>query len=248
MTYENPFNPAKLAAMREEIRRDGLVADRFLANDPDVPTFGLNLACAWPFPAAWRESYEQMARKLSALGPDVYVYPFSCTHITLVTLGSFARHIKPAAELVAALGANIPRILTALSPLFTENSPERIQPFTLQPQAPVLARGAAFLPVLNPDGEVARLRQRVVELLQQANEPLHRELAEHGFNVPRIIHSTVLRFIRPPANLEGFLSRFDKIAAETEFPPLVVKEIVLTSETKPYMRSGETPGRFRIRS
>jgi hypothetical protein len=56
----------------------------------------------------------------------------------------------------------------------------------------------------------------------------------------------VLRFIRPTANLEGFLPRFDKIAAETEFAPMKVQEIVLTSETKPYMRGGETSGRFRI--
>lgn len=231
--------------MREEIRRDGLVADRFLGNDPEVPTFGLNLACAWPFPDAWREGYEQMARKLSALGPWVYVYPFPCTHITLVTLVSFARHAHPAPELVETLKRRIPVITAKLSPLFAENSTERIQPFTLQPQAPVLARGAGLLPMHNPDGEVARFRRRVTELIH-ANEPLHRELMECGFNVPGIIHSTVLRFVRPPADLERFLGAFDEIAAETKFPPMEVKEIVLTSETKPYMRGGEIVRRFTL--
>lgn len=245
MTDENPFSPGKLAAMRGEIRRDGLVADKFLGSDPDVPTFGLNLACAWPFPDAWRESYEEMARKLSALGPEVYVYPFPCTHITLVTLVNFARHIRPAAELVEALQAKIPDITATLSPLFAENSPDRIQPFVLQPQSLVLARGAGLLRMHNPDGEVARLRRRVVELLQ-ANAPLHRELTECGFNVPGIIHSTVLRFVRPPADLEEFLAGFDEIAAETKFPPLDVKEVVLTAETKPYMRAGEVLRRLSL--
>lgn len=240
---ENPFSPAQRATIREDIRRDGLLADKFLGSDPDVPTFGLNLACAWPFPDAWRESYEQLARKLSAIGPEIYVYPAPCTHITLLTLVNFARHVRPAAELVEALKGRIPEIIATLSPLFAENSTERIQPFTLQPQPLVLARGAAFLPMLNPDGEVARLRRRVVELLQ-TNEPLHRELKEHGLNVPGIIHSTVLRFVRPPADLEKFLIAFDEIVVETRFPALKVSDIFLTSETKPYMRGGMVLRRY----
>jgi hypothetical protein len=245
VTDENPFSPARLAPMREEIRRDGLVADKFLDSNPDVPTFGMNLACAWPFPAAWRESYEEMARKLSALGPEVYVYPFPCTHITLVTLVNFARLIRPGAELVETLKAGIPEILATLSPLFAEHSPERIRSFVLEPQSPVLARGAGLLPMHNPDGEVARLRRRATELIQ-ANEPLHRELMECGFNVPGIIHSTVLRFIRPPADLEKLLSKFDEIAAESKFPTLKVSEVLLTSETKPYMRGGEVLRRLSV--
>ena len=247
MSEANPFNAAKLAAMREEIRRDGLLADKFLVSDPDVPTFGLNLACAWPFPETWRESYEQMAQRLSALGPWVYVYPFPSTHVTLVTFASFARHTRPTAELVKALEEKLPEIITALSPMFDANSPERIKPFTLQPQAAVLARGAGILPLLNPDGEVTRLRQRTVELLQR-NEPLHRELTERGLNVPGIIHSTVMRFRQPPPNLEKFLAAFDEIACETSFPPLEVGELLLTSETKPYMRGGEVLRRFRLAS
>ena len=244
MTEENQFSAAQLTAMREEIRRDGLVADRFLADDPDVPTFGLNMACTWPFPGEWREGYEQMARKLNALGSEVYVYPFPCTHVTLVTLISFAHHIRPTTELVESLKRRIPEITSTLSPLFAENSPEQIQPFVLQPQSPVLARGAGLLPMHNPDGEVARRRRRVVELLQ-TNEPLHRELTEGGFNVPGIIHSTVLRFIHPATDLEKFLAGFDKIAVETDFPPAEVREIVLTSETKPYMRNGDVLLRFK---
>ena len=231
--------------MREEIRRDGLLADKFLATDPDCPTFGLNLACAWPFPDAWRESYERMARQLSALGPGVYFYPFPFTHVTLVTFVSFARHPRPTTELAKTLGGKIPEILTALAPLFAEDSPERIKRFTLRPQSPVLTRGAGILPLLNPDGEVQRLRQRVTELLQHIG-PLHRELTERGLNVPGIIHSTVMRFRQPPPEMGKFLAAFDEIAAETSFPPMEVGEILLSSETRPYMRGGKILERWRL--
>jgi len=242
---EHPFSATKLATMREEIRRDGLLADQFLADDPDIPAFGLNLACAWPFPEFWRASYERMANRLGALGPGVYVYPFPFTHVTLVTLVSFARHARPTAALMKPLLETLPEITATLSPLFTADSPDRIKHFKVHPQLPVLARGAGILPLLNPDGEVRRLRQRTVELLQH-NEPLHRELTQRGLNVPGIIHSTVMRFRQPLPDLEKFLAAFDQIAAETSFPPVEVEEILLTSETKPYMRGGEVLRRFQL--
>src|SRR5207249_506226 len=120
----------------------------------------------------------------------------------------------------------LPEIVGALGPLFAENSPDRIKPFTLQPQAPVLSRSAGILPLRNTDGEVARLRQRTVELLE-GNDPLHRELTERGLNVPGIIHSTVMRFRQPPPDLEKFLAAFDKVTAETKFPPTEAGEILL---------------------
>ena len=231
--------------MRAEIRRDGLLADEFLGDDPGVSTFGLNLACAWPFPEAWRANYERLAQRLRALGPWVYAYPFPFTHVTLVTLVSFARYLRPTAETVKAGEERLPEIVATLAPMFAASSPERIKPFTLHPQSPVLSRSAGILPLQNPDGEVARLRQRTVELLR-GKEPLHRELTECGLNVPGIIHSTVLRFRQPPPDLERFLAAFDELGAETSFPPLEVGEVLLSSETKPYMRGGEVLRRFRL--
>jgi hypothetical protein len=242
---DHPFDAARLAAMREEILTQGLVADRFLANDADCQTFGLNLACAWPFPGALRAAYEHMAKRLAACSPGLYVYPFAFTHVTLVTLISFSRHVRPSSELVKILAGKADEIIAALTPLFAGNSTERIKPFTLQPQAPVLSRSAGILPLLNPDGEVARLRQRVGELLQH-NAPLHRRLVEHGLNVPGIIHSTVMRFRQPPPELNKFLPAFDKLAADTKFPAIQVGELLLTSETKPYMRGGEVLRQFKL--
>jgi len=241
----NLFDAARLVALREEILAQGLVADRFLASDADCPTFGLNLACAWPFPDPLRAAYEQMAERLAACSSRLYVYPFPFTHVTLVTLLSFSRHMRPSSELVKQLAGKADEIIATLAPLFAEQSADQIQPFTLQPQAPVPARSAVILPLVNPDGEVARLRQRVPELLQR-HPQLHRELAERGFNVPGIIHSTVARFAQTPPDLNKFLSAFDDIVAGIKLPLVPVTEILLTSETKPYMRGGEILRRFKL--
>lgn len=245
MSEVNPFGPAQRAAMRTEILRDGLLTDKFVGSDPDVPTFGLNLACVWPFPEAWRAGYERLAQRLGALGDWLYVYPFAHSHVTLVTLVSFARHVRPTPETVRSLEARVPEIIAALSPLLTEDSRDGLRSFQLQPEPPVLARGAGILPLVNPVGEVPRLRTRVRDLLQR-NAPLHRELVERGLNVPGIIHSTILRFRQLPPELEQFLAAFDEIAAEVKFPPMDAGEILLTTETKPYMRGGEIRRRFAV--
>lgn len=245
MSEANPFGPAQRATLRAEILRDGLLADKFLSSDPDVPTFGLNLACAWPFPEAWRPGYERLAQRLGALGDWLYVYPFAHTHVTLVTLVSFARHVRPTPETVHALEARVPEIIAALSPLLAGDSRDGLKSFQLQPEPPVLARSAGILPLVNPDGEVQRLRARARDLLQR-NAPLHRELVERGLNVPGIVHSTILRFRQPPPELEQFLAAFDEIAAEAKFPPMDVGEFLLTTETKPYMRGGEIRRRFAV--
>lgn len=186
-----------------------------------------------------------MAGRLTACSPGLYVYPFPFTHVTLVTLISFSHHVRPSSELVKTLADKTGEIITMLAPLFAENSTERIRSFTLQPQAPVLSRSAVILPLANPDGEVARLRQRVAELLQR-HAPLHRELLKHGLNVPGIIHSTVARFAQTPPDLNEFLSTFDKVAADTKLPAIQVDELLLTSETKPYMRGGEVLRRIKL--
>jgi hypothetical protein len=245
MSSDNSFAAVRLAAMRKEILMQGFIADRFLGGDADCPTFGLNLACAWPFPDALRPAYEQMAGRLAMCSPGLYVYPFPFTHVTLVTLISFSRQVRPSAKLVKTLAGKTDEIIAALAPMFVEKSTNRSKPFTLQPQAPVLSRSAVILPLVNPSGEVTRLRQRTVELLKN-NDPLHRDLTECGLNVPGIIHSTVGRFAQTPPDLNAFLAAFDVIAASTKLKPIPVTEIVLTSETKPYMRGGKVLWRFKL--
>src|SRR5580704_1173288 len=77
---------------RREILERGVVVDALLANDPDGPVFGFNLACAWPFPEAAARFYRPIAQRLAALDPAVYVYPEWETHVTIVTFINFSRH------------------------------------------------------------------------------------------------------------------------------------------------------------
>jgi hypothetical protein len=240
----DPFSPARRAALRSEVLRDGLLVDPFLSHDADVPVFGLNLACAWPFPESCRAGYEALAAQLRELGPEWYVYPFATTHVTLMTLVSFSRHVQPARERVCNLAALIPSILPALQPLFDPASPERARAFTLEPQPPVLTRAAVILPLRNADGAVSRLRQRAGGLLA-GDRALHQELSRCGLNVPGIIHSTIARFGRQPPDPAALLARFDALAA-ADLPAFEVREVLLTTETKPYMRGGEVRGRFRL--
>lgn len=240
------FSAARRRAIRDEVRRDGLVVDPFLANDPDRPVFGLNLACAWPFPETWEAEYARLAANLAKLDSGGYVYPFAFTHITLVTLISFARQQAPGADLVAKWQARLPRILAALAPLIDPSASEGLRTFTLEPQPLILAKGAAFLPFANPDGAVGRLRQAVLRLLER-DAALHEELVALGLNAPGIIHATLMRFLRQPADLGGFLRGFDAIADSAAFPKLEIREVVLTSETRPYMRGGQVLHHFRLR-
>jgi hypothetical protein len=71
-------------------------------------------------------------------------------------------------------------------------------------------------------------------------------LAREGLNVPGIIHSTIMRFKGQPENLERFLKDFDKVVAGIQPFPLAIGELLLTTETKPYMRAGEIVHRFPL--
>jgi hypothetical protein len=71
-------------------------------------------------------------------------------------------------------------------------------------------------------------------------------LARGGLNVPGIIHSTVMRFKSQPASVAKSVADFDAAVADVEPFPLTVAELLLTTETKPYMREGEIVHRFPL--
>jgi hypothetical protein len=116
-----------------------------------------------------------------------------------------------------------------------------IKPFRLEFGPPVLTRKAAILTAANPTGEIARIRQRATELLE-ANHELRTKVVRGGLNVPGIIHSTIMRFKHAPRDMSGF----DAAAKATPPFAIDVKEIFLTTETKPYMREGEIIHRFPL--
>jgi hypothetical protein len=224
---------------RREILEHGLVVDALLAADPDGPVFGFNLACAFPFPAPAARLYRPIAERLSALDPAVYVYPEWETHVTIVTFVSFSLHRRGEPERLAQLQSLIHPVRELIRPLLEGPA------FELVLGAPVLTRKAAILPISDATGAIARIRQSVRSALA-ADKALHAELVHGGLNVPGIIHSTIMRFKSEPANLPKFLADFDQAAAAAESITLAIDELLLTTETKPYMRAGEVVHRFPL--
>jgi hypothetical protein len=224
---------------RREIQEHGVAPDALLAADPDSPVFGFNLACAWPFPASAARFYRPMAERLAALDPAVYVYPEWETHLTIVTFINFTRHRRMEPERLAQLRSLIVPVRELIRPLLQGPA------FELILGAPVLTRKAAILPISDPAGAIPRLRQSIRAALA-ADPALEAELARGGLKMPGIVHSTIMRFKSEPANLAKFLADFDAVAATVAPFPLAIDELLLTTETKPYMREGEIVHRFPL--
>jgi hypothetical protein len=224
---------------RREILEHGLVVDELLAADPDAPVFGFNLACAYPFPAPVAPLYRAIAESLSALDPAVYVYPEWETHVTIVTFVNFSLHKRVDAARLAQLRSLINPVQELVRPLLQEPS------FKLVLGPPLLTRKAAILQISDATGVITRIRQKVRAALE-ANEMLHAELVKAGLNVPGIIHSTIMRFKSEPRDWVKFLADFDEAAAAIEPFTLGIDELLLTTETKPYMRAGDVVHRFPL--
>jgi hypothetical protein len=234
--YPEPFFPAaEAAAMQDEIRRRGFAADPLLT-EADAPVFGLNVAFAWPLPAEFRAAYDEMYGRLAALDPGVYVYPHAQTHVTVATVVSFKEHSQPTPAETARLRDLVPAIARSL-----ERACDRVAPFAIEIGAPVLVRTAAFLPILNRGGEVRRLRQVLIDELRGVEPTLA------TLKLPNAVHSTVLRFRQPPAEPNTFVERFRDIARGVTFGKATVDELLVTTETKPYMRDGEIVHRQSLR-
>ena len=59
---------------------------------------------------------------------------------------------------------------------------------------------------------------------------------------PGVVHATMLRFRRRPADAMEFVGRFESIANTFRLWRVIVDEFLLTLATKPYMRSGTSFG------
>ena len=207
------------------------ITDRFLTEDPDCPVFGLNLACAWPFPVAVAGHYQSMADELAGLDPGAYVYPLWETHVTIMTFLNFTLAQRPTVE-------RLREVQTCIAPIVRLVNVSAIRPFRLEFQRPTLTRKAATLPISNPTGEIAQIRREIGRAIS-AQPELHSKLAQGGLNVPDIIHSTILRFKSAPPDPKKFAVRFAEAAAQAEPFRITIRELLLTAETRPYMRGGE---------
>jgi len=64
--------------------------------------------------------------------------------------------------------------------------------------------------------------------------------------IPRAVHMTVLRFRAAPRDPATFVQRFRSVAGETSFGSASVEDLIITSETRPYMIEGAIEHRFRL--
>ncbi len=204
------FTRARLKEMRDEICAHGFVADKFLADGPDRPVFGVNLACLYPFPAEVTEAYNSLVAQLSDLDPGVYVYPIWETHVTIATLINFTQYQSPTPQRFVELKDLMRQIAAQLQPVFSGE--DSIQPFDLWIEQPVISRKAAILPLSDPSGAITRIRNRVIESLAR-NPSLRTCLDGLGFNIPPLVHSTIMRFKKASPDAQRFLSKFDEISS-----------------------------------
>lgn len=232
LPYPEPyFSKKELDEEYEEILKNGFEPDAFLSTQPDLPVYGLNLAIGWPFPELLKNYYTKLSRALAALSPDVYVYPYSQTHITIMTLVNFKKNQRAEQEFKKL----IPEITKLISlELFSLN----FNSFKINFGPPVLLKRAAILRILNPTNEICRLREKIA--------PLLRDSFNLQVEIPHSIHSTILRFLKHPPDTREFIEKFETIAANTKLGQASINELLLTSETKPYMRDGKKLHSFRL--
>lgn len=227
-------NALELGQLREAVLKGGLEADPFVCLETRPRVSGLNVAVAWPLPESMRESFERLTTKLAAICPELYVYRYLQTHVTVVTLVNFKSHVDPdptCREQTAAAAERAARVLQPLSLSW--------EAFPLEFTSVVLSRQAVFVPIADETGAIARIRNDIVVAL--ARDSLSRQIL-----IPPAVHTTVGRFRRVPGELDGFLKAFDDIARETHLGRTVVREIILTAETKPYMEEGDVLQRLPL--
>lgn len=223
----------------DELRKSGFVADEFFASDPDIPTYGLNIALSWPLPENLKKAYEKLHQELLELGEDGHVYPYERTHVTVMTLVNFKKHQNPSVQEIEGIEKLIPKIIHIISGKLQNEMRGKIKPFRIEIGSPVLARAAAYLPISNPSGEIFLLRNEIAPILEK-------ELSLEILYNKDFIHSTIMRFCRVPEDLGKFIDKFQEIAERNKIGETIIDEFYITSETKPYMRDGEKVHVFKL--
>jgi hypothetical protein len=206
----------------QEIRKHGFIKDELVGKDIDRDVYGVNIACAWPLPAEIRELYEALYKKLNRL-EGVYVYPYAQTHITVLTVINFKKRLNGMKEHLDAM------TLKALKAKIESTLQQKSIKILID--SPVLLQSAAFLPIYNPGGEIYEIRKAALSVLNGGNR-------SYDLDVPKAIHSTILRFKDVPENSEEILLKFEEIMKDFHILEGTIRELYVTEELKPYMKEG----------
>ncbi|MCX5886335.1 MAG: hypothetical protein NT096_10575 [Proteobacteria bacterium] len=232
------IGPENLEKLEKGISENGFKPNTFLNKTPLPGVFGINLAVGWPLPLPYKKKYERLYEELTSFSPDLYVYPYWQTHITLMTLIDFKRHENPTDEELKCLRDPVPRIIDLIRPVIQDLSVIN-GPFEIITGLPILSQDAVFLPIINPTDEIRRLRKATHDAL--------RILDLKEIIIPQTIHSTIGRFLNEPkGKRQEFHTRFKAIASNYHFGPATISEVLITSETKPYMIEGEILYKFKL--
>lgn len=242
LTSTPTFSEQDRSKFREELLSQGTELDPYLAENKGLPqTFGLNLACSWPFPQGIQDAYREFARSLS-LVPGLRVYPPSDTHITIATFISFTKYCSPTTTQLGDLEKLVKRVLDLSSETDKEDSAEA--PFVLHAEVPVLTRRACFIPWQDPSGTIAGIRSRWRDRLERY-PGLLAELRSAGLNIPGIIHSSVGRFAER-SNPAAVMTAFQESLGIFRLPGMLVSEWLITTEIRPYMVAGAVRRRIPL--
>jgi len=217
----------ELEALRNEIETAGFAPEPLVDEHADRACIGLNLAVGWPLPSPLDDAYAELAARVASIDAALYVYPYTTTHVTVLTAVNFKRYPNPTIETVQS----VDEAAEALGD-FTTQALLGVPPFELEVGSPVLARPAAFFPMNDQAGAMATLRQAALSFCRTRGGILRNASA------PRAVHSTFLRFRRAPAEPTAFARAFDEVAKSFVPTRMTIDRVLVTLETKPYMRAG----------
>lgn len=224
-----------IESFEKSIKEKGFIGDVFLSSDPDVTCLGLNVTIEWPFPETLRKKYRDFISRFEKYNKHIYFYPFENTHITLVTILNFKNHLQVSNEdriIIDKIKITIVKSFFNLSSFLKGNG---IGAFEIELGPPVLSSAAGIFPIINRTNEISIIRRKVNEILESLQIPL----IACEVNTPPIIHSTFLRYNESINDFSDFQGEFEENAVLFEPEKILVKKILLTLETKPYMRDGK---------
>jgi hypothetical protein len=215
----------------KRIQEFGFIKDELVGKEIDKQVYGVNITCAWPLPVEIKETYEILCDKLKEL-EGVYIYPYSQTHITILTIINFKKRLDQPKQV---LNRDTIKVLTSKIKEVLKQKPIQISI-----GSPILAREAASLPVYNPTREIDNMRKQAAGILR-VNDIVY------DLEIPDSIHSTILRFKEAPSDRTEFLRRFKQITKGCVFREGKINNICITEEIKPYMKEARILDKIELR-
>jgi hypothetical protein len=240
--YAFPYLTLKTRrVLHSQIVSYGFLPDDFLKSK--APTFGINIAMSFPLPQEMKSRYELFSHEIVSekdIAGCAFLYPFHTTHVTIATLVNFKNHFKPVAgdrKRILETASHVKELLAGWLNKMIESG--KMKPFIIEIGPPVLSARTAFLPIRNVTDEIKKIRAWAKRNLKR--------LLDDDFNIPNYIHSTIMRFTKSPGISPAlFLHKFEKIASHVNFGTVHINELYITSETRPYMQSGEILFTFNL--